>query len=41
MEQEASKEGVKRLLINDNGNLRMAPEDMLLSDFVIEALMAF
>ena len=41
LEQEASKEGMKRLLINDNGNLRIAPEDMLLSDFVIEALMAF
>lgn len=41
LEQDASKEGMKRLLINDNGNLRIAPEDMLLSDFVIEALMAF
>ena len=40
MEREASKEGVKELLINDNDNLRILPEKMLMSDFVIETLMA-
>ncbi len=38
LEREASKNGVAELLINDNGNLRIAPEKMLLSDLVIEAL---
>lgn len=38
LEQEAIKTGVSELLINDNGNLRIAPENMLLSDLVIEAL---
>lgn len=38
LEREAIKAGVAELLINDNGNLRIAPEKMLLSDFVIEAL---
>ncbi len=38
LEQEAIKTGVAELLINDNGNLRIAPENMLLSDLVIEAL---
>ena len=28
-----------KLLIHDNGNLRIAPENMLLSDMIIEALM--
>ena len=41
LEREASNERIKRLLINDNGNLKIAPEDMLLSDLVIESLMAF
>lgn len=39
LEREAKKTGVAKLLINDNGRLRIAPEKMLLSDFVIEALM--
>ena len=38
LEREASRSGVVELLINDNGNLRIAPEKMLLSDLVIEAL---
>ena len=38
LEREFSKNGVAGLLINDNGNLRIAPENMLLSDLVIEAL---
>ena len=38
LEREASKSGVSELLINDNGQLRIAPENMLLSDLVIEAL---
>jgi oxygen-independent coproporphyrinogen-3 oxidase len=37
--QEASKEGLRGLLINDNEMLRIAPENMLLSDLVIESLM--
>ena len=41
LEREASNERIKQLLINDNGNLKIAPEDMLLSDLVIESLMAF
>ena len=39
LEREASSEGLRSLLINDNENLRIAPEKMLLSDMVIEALM--
>ncbi len=38
--QESTKEGLKQLLINDNNRLRIAPENMLLSDFVITSLMA-
>ena len=38
LEHEAIKTGISELLINDSGNLRIAPENMLLSDFVIEAL---
>ena len=38
LEHEAIKTGISELLINDNGNLRIAPENMLLSDLVIEAL---
>jgi len=38
LEHEAIKTGIAELLINDNGNLRIAPENMLLSDLVIEAL---
>ena len=38
LEREASREGVSSLLLNDNGTLRIEPENMLLSDFVIEAL---
>ena len=41
LEREASADGLRSLLINDNGYLRIAPENMLLSDFAIEALMAF
>ena len=40
LEREASNERIKQLLKNNNGNLRIAPENMLLSDFVIEALIA-
>lgn len=38
LECEAIKAGVAELLISDNDNLRIAPEKMLLSDLVIEAL---
>ena len=38
LESEASTDRLRTLLINDNGNLRITPENMLLSDFVIEAL---
>ena len=38
LEREAGKTGVAGLLINDNGNLRIVPEKMLLSDLVISAL---
>ena len=38
LELKAIKTGIAELLINDNGNLRIAPEKMLLSDMVIEAL---
>ena len=41
LEREASADGLRSLLINDNGYLRIEPENMLLSDFAIEALMAF
>ncbi len=38
LECEASKEGVKELLVKDDDILKIAPEKMLLSDLVIEAL---
>ena len=38
LEHKAIKTGIAELLINDNGNVRIAPEKMLLSDMVIEAL---
>lgn len=38
VEQEVASNGVVELLINDNGNLRISPENMLLSDMVIAAL---
>ncbi|MBO7220870.1 MAG: radical SAM family heme chaperone HemW [Alistipes sp.] len=38
IEQEAAQKGVAEMLINDNGNLRIPPEKMLLSDMVITAL---
>ena len=38
LEREAEKEDLAELLINDNGYLRILPEKMLLSDFVITAL---
>lgn len=40
LEHESSKNELAQLLQNDNGMLRIAPENMLLSDFVIAALMA-
>lgn len=40
LECEASKKELEHLLINDNGVLRIAPENMLLSDMVISSLMA-
>ena len=40
LEEESRKEELSSLLINDNGNLRIPPEKMLLSDLVIERLMA-
>lgn len=39
LEREASTEGLKSLLVCDGATLRIAPENMLLSDLVIEALM--
>ena len=39
LEYKAIKTEIAKLLINDNGNLRIAPENMLLSDMIIEALM--
>lgn len=38
LERESEKEDLAELLINDNGYLRISPEKMLLSDFVITAL---
>jgi oxygen-independent coproporphyrinogen-3 oxidase len=38
LEFQATKTDLAELLINDRGNLRIAPENMLLSDMVIEAL---
>ena len=38
VEREAAKMGVSELLIDDGRNLRIAPEKMLLSDYVIESL---
>ena len=38
VEREMVNGGVTELLINDNGNLRILPENMLLSDMVIAAL---
>ncbi len=38
LEREAAETGVAELLINNNGNLRITPEKMLLSDLVITAL---
>lgn len=38
LEREASKEGVDSLLVREGEVLRIAPENMLLSDLVIEAL---
>lgn len=40
LESEASKKELRSLLVNDNEMLRIAPEKMLLSDFVIATLMA-
>ena len=40
LECEASKKELAQLLKNDNGMLRIEPENMLLSDYVITALMA-
>ena len=39
LEREAIKSGISELLISDNGYMRIAPENMLLSDLVIEMLM--
>lgn len=39
LENDASKKDLAQLLKNDNGMLRIEPENMLLSDFVITALM--
>ena len=39
LEYKATQTEIAELLIRDNGNLRIAPENMLLSDMVIEALM--
>lgn len=38
LEREAIKNGIAELLINDGENIRIAPENMLLSDMVIEAM---
>ena len=38
LEREAAKESMCLLLINDNGNLRIPPKKMLLSDLIIEAM---
>jgi oxygen-independent coproporphyrinogen-3 oxidase len=38
LEHEASKEGVGSLLVRENEMLRIEPENMLLSDLVIETL---
>lgn len=38
MEREAAKRGIAELLINEGGQLRIAPDKMLLSDAVITAL---
>ena len=38
LELEASKEGLKSLLVREDERLKIAPENMLLSDFVITAL---
>ena len=40
LEREISKKELASLLINNNGEVSIAPENMLLSDFVITALMA-
>jgi oxygen-independent coproporphyrinogen-3 oxidase len=40
LEREASSEQLKSLLIKDGDTLKIAPEKMLLSDLVIEALIA-
>ena len=40
VEKESSKESLKHLLIKEGDALRIAPENMLLSDFVIERMMA-
>ena len=40
LESDASKKELSSLLVNDNEMLRIAPENMLLSDFVIATLMA-
>ena len=40
LERDASQEGLKNLLVNDNGVLKILPEKMLLSDIAIEALIA-
>ena len=39
LEYKATQTEIAELLIRDNGNLRIAPENMLLSDMIIEALM--
>ena len=41
IEYEASQKGIAELLVREGENLRIAPEKMLLSDLVIEALMRF
>ena len=40
VEEESLKESLKHLLIKEGDTLRIAPENMLLSDFVIESMMA-
>jgi hypothetical protein len=39
LEYKATQTDIAELLVNGNGTLRIAPENMLLSDMIIEALM--
>lgn len=39
LEYKATQTDIAELLVNDDGTLRIAPENMLLSDMIIEALM--